>query len=92
MMLYTKNKDKVYCAKCESPKFNARNNSFDFISGKIDNVKTKFWFSLKNNAGNLYFLLDNQWYRTSIITGDGLDLFTWIYKQRENLFTKKYQN
>lgn len=88
MILYSKNNDKVHCVKCKSPKFNGKNNYFDHIIGEIENVKTKFWFSVKNNGSNFYFMFDNQWYRTSIVTDDGFDLHTWIYDKGEKLFKK----
>ena len=87
MILYSKNNNKVHCVKCKPPKFNGKNNYFDHIVGEIEDIKTKFWYSVRNNGSNFYFIFENQWYRTSIVTDDGFDLHTWIYDKGEKLFT-----
>lgn len=87
MILYSKDNDKIHCLKCNQPKFNGKNNYFDHIIGIIDDAKTKFWFSVRNNGSNFYFSYQDRWYRTSIVTEDGFDLHTWLYDKGEKLFT-----
>lgn len=88
MILYSRSNDKIHCKKCTPPKFNGKNNYLDHLTGTIDEVKTKFWFSVRNNGSNLYFLYQDQWYRTSIVTEDGFDVYSWMYDRGEKLFTE----
>jgi S-adenosylhomocysteine hydrolase len=85
MILYSKDNNKIKCTKCNQPKF----KNFDHIVGTIDGKKINFWFSIQNNGSNYYFEYNSQWYRTSIVTDDGLDLFEYIYNDREKFFTKR---
>ena len=87
MILYSKNNDKIHCVKCRPPKLNSRINYLDHMEGMIDDTKTKFWFSVKNNGSNFYFQMNNQWYRTSIVTETGFDVYIGIYDKREKLLT-----
>lgn len=89
MILYSKYNDKIHCIKCNSPKFNRKNSYFDHITGYIDDMNIKFWFSVRNNGSNFYFLLSDQWYKTSIVTDDGFDIHVWFYDKGEKLFTVK---
>jgi len=83
MILYNKFNQRVHCIKCNPPRF----KYFDYIKGYIDDVETNFWFSMKNNSSYYYFSLFNQWYKTYMVTEDGISIFTMIEKKNERLFT-----
>lgn len=90
MILYTDKNEKVKCIKTTAPKIRGKNIYFwDNFERKIDNIDTKFCFTVKNNRSYFYFVFLNEWYKTPIVTEQGLDLWYYLYDIRENLKTKK---
>lgn len=88
MILYTENNDKVKCTKANTPKFGGKNKYlWDCMKRKIDTKTTEFYFTVKNNRSYFYFCFDDEWYKTKMITDDGVDLaiyFEWSGNLHKN--------
>ena len=81
-------KHKVVCIKCKTPpKLNSSRTYYTFINGIVNGVKTKFFYSAKNNASYMYFSLKSQFYKVYMATEDGMDLFTYLYEKDGELKT-----
>lgn len=90
MILYTNNGEKVKCVKTKAPRICGKNKYlWDNLERKIDNIETKFCFTVKNNRSYFYFFYNESWYKTEMITENGLDLWNYLEIDRENLYSKK---
>lgn len=90
MILYTKNNDKIRCTKTKAPRICGEYvYLWDNFTRKINEIETKFCFTLKNNRSYFYFLYQNNWYKTPMITEEGLDLWNYFELERENLYLER---
>ena len=91
MILYTKTTDKIKCTKTKPPRINGR-CGWDHIFGKINDVATKFWFTVKNNSSYFYFQFKGEWYKTDIVPMGGMDVWCYIYNVDGGFYTKEYKD
>lgn len=89
MILYTDNNDKVYCIKCNRPKFRAKNAEYNSLDRYIDGNETSFFIHTKSNAGYFYFLFNGQYYKATVWQKSGIDLWDYFEKISDNLYTSR---
>ncbi len=90
MILYTDGNEKVRCTKTPTPKIRGKNKYlWDSLERKIDDIKTKFCFTVKNNRSYFYFFFEENWYKTEMVTEEGMDLWHYFEEERKDLYTQK---
>ena len=90
MILYTKDRDKVkYIKLKQPPKINSKNDYWNNFERNINDQKVKFWFTVKTNRCDFYFVFQGEWYKTDTSSLDGVDLWYYLWEMGEGLFDRR---